>query len=193
MASRAPRVCLTRLDLRLYSCVQGVIENAEEVVRVQMPIPVNWFRQAKDPILRIFVACDAPVNAAAMDVWATRKINVYLRAEPDARAHRAARAGHPSYPLTERLFHLNRVPKGVRVTSDLWVIELSYEQIAEYFPGIDFSPQQRVAFAAELFDAGEAPVSPQLAVQSLPIASSLQRLSVPAARLRTPIILRTRI
>jgi hypothetical protein len=172
---------------------QGVIENAEEVVRVQMPIPISWFRQAKNPILKILVACDSPVNAAATDVWATRQINVYLRAQPDARAHRAARAGHISYPLTERVYRLNRVPTGVRVTSDLWVIELSYEQIAEYFPGIDFSPQQRVAFAAELFDAGEAPVSPQPAVQSLSIASSLQRLSVPAARLRTPVILRTRI
>jgi hypothetical protein len=91
------------------------------------------------------------------------------------------------------LFRLKGIPTGVSVTSDLWVLELSYEQIAEDFPGIEFSPQQRVAFAAELFDSGEEPVSPQAAVQNLTIASSMQRLSVPAARLRTPIILRTRI
>ena len=40
---------------------------------------------------------------------------------------------------------------------DTGCIELSYEDIAEYFPGLEFSPQQRVAFVAELFDASERP------------------------------------
>ena len=33
-------------------------------------------------------------------------------------------------------------------------MELSYNDIGEYYVGQEFSPQQKVAFAAELYDAG---------------------------------------
>jgi hypothetical protein len=72
------------------------------------------------------------------------------------------------------------------------VIELQYEEIAEYFPNFQFSPQQRVAFATELFDAAEAPVSPQAAVQKMPIAATMTRLGVPNLKVSTPVIVKTR-
>jgi hypothetical protein len=40
---------------------------------------------------------------------------------------------------------------------DLWLLEFSYQELAEYYPGMTFPPQQRVAFAAELYDAHTDP------------------------------------
>jgi hypothetical protein len=73
-----------------------------------------------------------------------------------------------------------------------WLLELGYEQIADYYPGIDFAPQQRIAFAAELMDKAEGPVSPQPFLQELPIATTMTRLSVPPVAVRAPIVLRIR-
>ena len=74
----------------------------------------------------------------------------------------------------------------------MWLIEVYYTEIADYHPAIDFSPQQRCAFALELFDASEKPVSPQAAIQSLPLAMTMNRLSVQPAVVRSPIILKSR-
>jgi hypothetical protein len=74
----------------------------------------------------------------------------------------------------------------------MWLLQIDYKQIAEYYPGIDFSPQQRVAFAAELYDQSEKPVSPQSALQALPIAATMNRLSVTPTIVRTPIIIKAR-
>ena len=102
---------------------------------------------------------------------------------------------HHSHPLIDREFDIG-LPRLAEVrltpTDDVWVIELSYEEIAEYFPGLEFSPQQRVAFVAELFDASENPVSPQPAVQKLPIAASMIRLGVPRTQIATPVIVKAR-
>jgi len=81
----------------------------------------------------------------------------------------------------------------VSLVDDLWLLELSYEQAAEYYPAIDFSPQQRLAFAAELFDEAEQPVSPQAMLQALPVASSMTRFSVGAGPIRNPIVLKNRV
>ena len=78
------------------------------------------------------------------------------------------------------------------IQGDLWLLEFSYAELAEYYPGINFPPQQRVAFAAELYDAHTDPVSPQEFLQALPIVNSMNRLSVPPLRARTPVVLRTR-
>ena len=75
----------------------------------------------------------------------------------------------------------------------MWLLEMSYDEIADYYSGIDFTPQQRVAFAAELFDGGEDPVTPQPAMQSLPLAATMARLSVPPTILRTPVVLKSRV
>ncbi len=76
---------------------------------------------------------------------------------------------------------------------EMWTLEFSYEEIAPYLAATDFDPRQRVAFAAELLDRGAEPVSPQGALQALPIAQTMNRLSVQATPVRTPIILKTRI
>jgi hypothetical protein len=73
----------------------------------------------------------------------------------------------------------------------MWLIELSYEDIAPYPPGMDFDPRQRVAFAAELFDASATHADPQPAMQALPIAASMTRLSIQPAVIRNPVIVRT--
>jgi len=91
-----------------------------------------------------------------------------------------------TYDLSkEKIAKLDPAP-----TQPMWDLEILYEQIAEYYPAITFAPQQRVAFAAELRDAAEAPVSPQAAVQGLPVAASMTRFGLPAAPVQVPIILR---
>jgi len=72
-------------------------------------------------------------------------------------------------------------------------VEFSYEQAAEYYPGQVFSPQQRIAFAAELYDGSEQPASPQAFLQALPIAASMTRFSTNVNLVRTPVIVRTRV
>jgi hypothetical protein len=171
---------------------QGVLEGPDDLARVQIPIPAGWLATAKEPRLRIILAWDPPVNAAVPDIWATRRISSQLRTTLDAAALHARVIGSAStYPLFERLYNLQRLPKGVTVKDDVWLLELSYEQITEYHPAIDFSPQQRVAFAAELVDFGSQGPSPQSAIQNLPISQSMVRLSVPPAAVKAPIMLKT--
>lgn len=174
---------------------QGMIEGPDDIVRVQVPIPRTWYAEADSPRLRLVVSWDSPVNAAAHDVWASRRVIARLlpRPRPEGRALYGTRGGHISYPLSDRTYNLRRIPDDIKIDGDMWLLELAYEQIADYFPGMTFSPQQRVSFAAELFDAGETPVSPQAALQSLPIAETMNRLSIPSAVVRTPVILRSRV
>ena len=169
---------------------QGVIDGPKESVRVQLPIPREWLIEASSPWIRIVVAWDPPVNAAAHHVWACRRVVSRLQPYPYTRAVRPRRGGHRSYPLTDRLYDLTRLPDGSETDNDLWMLEISYEQIADYYPGIDFSPQQRVAFAAELWDDAEEAVSPQAALQALPIAQTMNRLSIPPTIVRSPIVVR---
>jgi hypothetical protein len=93
--------------------------------------------------------------------------------------------------MIDRIYDLSPQKLTQPATSDLWTIELLYEQTAEYCSGITFAPQQRVAFAAELSDDDVKPVSPQPSVQALPAAATMTRLAVPPARLPVPIIIRT--
>jgi hypothetical protein len=97
------------------------------------------------------------------------------------------------YPILERSYDLQKRPKGSNSDDDddFWLIEIEYAQIAEYHPAMILPPPQRVAFAAEIFDEGEARVSPQSSLQSLPITHSMTRLSVPPAVARMPVVLRT--
>lgn len=148
---------------------------------------------ATAPHLRLIVAWDSPVNAAVEHLWASRKIGTQLRVRLGTDALTGSRGGHKTYPLVERIYDLKRLPEGVEPADDLWLLEFSYEHAAEYYPGFTFSPQQRLAFAAELYDADEAPVSPQAALQALPIAASMVRFSAGTIAIRNPVILRTRV
>jgi hypothetical protein len=170
---------------------QGLLEGPDDIARVQMPIPKTWYDDAEKPTLRIVVCLDPPVNAAVSDLWSTRKIAVHLKPDPSSLSLHGSRAGQGSYPLIERTYDLQKLPQGSSVDGDIWLIEISYEQIADYYPGITFTPQQRVAFAAEISDLGQNNrVSPQAAVQALPISLTMTRLSVPPQTVRTPVVIR---
>lgn len=172
---------------------QGVIEGVSDVVRVQVPIPRTWLTGARAPKLRLVCSWDPPVHEAVKSIWACRRVAAQLRPAPGEKALHGSRGDHASYPLIDRTYDLS-APKLAKITlppDELWTLELSYEQIAEYYPGITFAPQQRVAFAAELFDETDAPVSPQPAILKLPAAATMTRLAVPPTRLPVPVVIRT--
>ncbi len=164
------------------------------MARIQIPIPNGWLSTAAEPYFRVILAWDPPVNAAIPNIWATRRISGQLRPGVDVTALRPRTVGAAStYPLIERHYNLRRLPKDVEISDDIWLFELSYQQIAEYHPAISFSPQQRVALAAELIDRGPKRVSPQSAIQALPISQTMVRLSIPPVVVRTPVMLRTQL
>ena len=107
---------------------------------------------------------------------------------------------HPTYPLLTRTYDLKRVVelfaagKGKKepVSSDVWEIGITYDEEADHYVGMDFSPEQRVSVALRLFDDGAAAVSPQAAVQSLPISRSMVRLSGGALTIRSPVRIKAR-
>lgn len=173
---------------------QGYVESPADTVRIQIPIPLSWLTVAQLPMLRLVVCYDPPVNEAAIATWACRRVSPVLRLRPDGPAARAPRGRHPSFPVIDRRYSLSRYkPKGeLPSEGDIWLIELSYAEIAPYAPAIDFDSRQRVAFAAELFDAGSSAVDPQQALQALPIAATMTRLSVQPVPVRSPVIIRAR-
>jgi len=172
---------------------QGVLNGPTDKIPVQIPIPKDWLQAASKPCLRMIVAWDPPVNDAVHDVWACRKVKTVLRPNLDTDPKKYMRykgSNHPSYPIQDKLYDLNRLPAGEVVKGDSWLLELQYEQIADYYPFMNFTLQQRVAFAAELYDEAEEPFSPQAPLQALPIAQTMTRLGVPPTVVRTPIVLR---
>jgi len=173
---------------------QGVLEDEKDIARIQVPIPTDWLKEADEPYLKLVVAWDPPVNAAVNHLWATRNLSAKLRMHPDAPAQRTAKLkSHGSYPLLERLYDLRKLPPKLTVDGDSWLIEIAYEQTAEYHPAMTFPPQQRVAFAAELFDRGAKKLSPQRSLQSLPATKTMNRLTVPPSVARMPVVLKTPI
>ena len=173
---------------------QGVLEDDKDVARIQIPVPLDWWTDAEEPDLRLVVSWDPPVNSAVRDIRSTRDVTVRLRTHPDASAHRPANIrSRRTYPMIERLYHLNNLPADVEVEGDSWLLEISYEQTAEYHPAMTFPPQQRVAFAAELLDHGKNELSPQIALQSLTATQSMTRLTIPPTVSRLPVILKTPI
>jgi len=144
------------------------------------------------PRLRLVIAWDSPVNAAVEALWASRKVNAQLRARLDTKALFSSRSGHRTYPVIDRIYDLTKIPEGVEIEDDNWLLELSYEEVAEYYLTMDFIPQQRVAMAAELYDENEQPLSPQPFLQALPIVATMNRLSVGTNVIRNPIALKNR-
>ncbi len=133
---------------------------------------------------------DPPVNAAVSGLWATRKVTAHLKASPDTLSLHGTKGGHASYPSIDRTYDLQKLPKGATVNGDIWLVELSYDQTADYHIGIAFTPEQRVAFVAELYDASAEGLSPQAALQALPAAVTMTRLSVPPQSIRTAVIIK---
>jgi len=172
---------------------QGLLENSKDKARIRIPIPNQWLQNAKKPYLRLVLAWDTPVNSEVVDIWACRKVDAQFRPGPDRRALHPKGHSHISYPLIERRYDLRKIPGDTGVQGDDWLLEISYKEIAAYYSNIEFAPQQRVAFAGELIDFGERPVSPQAYIQALPIASTMQTLSVPPAILRSPVIIKSRV
>lgn len=173
---------------------QGVLEDEKDIARIQVPIPSDWVNAADEPTLRLIVAWDPPVNAAVKHLWSTRNVSAKLRMHPEVPALRTSRLkSHGSYPLLERLYNLRTLPQNLTVEGDSWLIEISYEQIAEYHAAMTFPPQQRVAFAAELFDMGAKKLSPQPHLQVLAVTNTMTRLTVPPTAARLPVVLRTPI
>jgi hypothetical protein len=173
---------------------QGVIETPKDVVRVQLPVPKAWLALAADPVLRLVICSDPPVNESAKTVWACRKVRAVLHTGPDAPAVRAPLGAHESYPLLLREYSLARYKPGTEreADDDMWVLECSYDDVFAYPPAMDFDPRQRVAFAAELVDRGATGADPQQSMQQLPAAATMNRLSAPATMLRNPVLVRTR-
>jgi hypothetical protein len=174
---------------------QGLLDGPSDTALVQCPIPEDWYASAEKPMLRVIVAADVPVNAATHEVWACREITLRLRTAPEADAIRPSRSikNHHSHPVTERLYDLKKLPKSVISDGGMWILEMSYADIADYHPAIDFSPQQRCAFAAELFDDSETPTSPQRALQAIPSFPTMNRLSIQRTPVRVPVILKSRV
>ena len=170
---------------------QGVLESPRDRIQVQFPIPTDWYNNTEAPMLRLVCSADVPVNEAVSGIWACRKVACKLRVSPESKACRPKKMPHnqPNYPLFDRLYDLKRLPDGVSVDDDLWIIELEYEEIADYPAGQTFSPQQRVAFACELYDDSETPFSPQEAIQNLPVSTSMTFLSI-SNEIKLPIIVR---
>lgn len=153
---------------------QGLIAHHVDVIRVQLPIPIDWINEAGSPQLRICVAWDTPVCAATEAHWSCRDIEVTLRPSADGSSLRGSHTRVSGYPLFHRSWNLS---KSENPPSDLWTIEIKYSQLAAYAAGHDVPDSQRVAFAAEIWDTSEKPVQPHSFVQSLPIASTFSRFS----------------
>jgi hypothetical protein len=172
---------------------QGIIESSHDKLRVQIPIPRTWVDQASEPILRVAICADPPVNEASNTLWACRRVKAVLHYGPEAPFVRGSRE-HDTYPLSIHEYKLSRYGKrGAKpANTDMWVFEISYDEIFEYPAGMEFDSRQRVAFAAELIDRGHNPIDPQNALQGLPIAASMNRFAVRQADIRLPIIIRTR-
>lgn len=172
---------------------QGVLEDERDIATIKVPIPRDWLRASEQPRLRLVVAWDPPANAAVRDLWATRRVSQKLKRNVNCRSQSSMRDAHAeTYPILERRYDLTKRPNDSDPVDDedFWLVEIAYEQIAEYYPAMVFPPQQRVAFAAEIIDEGDTRVSPQPHLQSLPMTQSMTRLSVPPVVSRMPVVLR---
>ena len=174
---------------------QTVLPDPSAVARVSVPVPRAWLATATAPRLRLVVAWLTPVNIALVDSWACRKVSAQLktRAGGGVTPLRTGPGSKGAYPVSDRTFDISAdqlAEQKAVVDSDAWVLEVSYHELGPTPPGMEFSPQQRVGVAVELYDECEKPTSPQLAIQALPIAASMNRLSILGAPLQVPVVVR---
>jgi len=173
---------------------QGYVESSKDIVRIQIPVPRDWLEAADEPVLRFVFCADPPVNSAARSTWTCRRFKPVLHPGLDSDGLRARSGGHPDYPVISKTYKLGRYKPGQEkaVDSDVWLLDVSYDDTVPYPVGLNFDPRQRVAFAAELIDQSRRNVDPQPAVQGLKIAASMVRLSILPTALRSPVMLRNR-
>ena len=173
---------------------QTVLQTEKSVNRVQFPVPLRWLREAAAPKVRVVAAWNTPVNAALLDSWACRKVGIRVRPFSSKDALRGGGTAKGAYPLIDRTFdvHLDHLSKdGFAATEALWSIEADYENIGEYPPAMVITPQQRVGIVIKLWDESERPISPQAAIQSLPISLQMDRLGVLQVPLQVPVGVRS--
>lgn len=157
---------------------QGTLEGPGHSARVRVPLPRDWLRQAEAPQIRVVCAWNAPVNAAAPEVWACRKVSVQLRPDLDADAPRGRGTASGAYPMIDKVYEMSaeRLKKLGGAPTDEWVLEVAYEDIAPYPPLMRVDEQQRVSVAFELSDEGATRVSPQAAVQAMSLTATMIQL-----------------
>lgn len=173
---------------------QTMLQAPKSVNRAQFPVPTEWLKRASMPKLRVVCAWSTPVNVALVDSWACRKVSLKVRPFGGEVALRGGGNASGAYPLIDRIQDISPKTleeKGFVVTDSLWVLEVEYEEIGAYPPAMTVSAQQRVGVVIELFDAGEPATSPQAAIQALPVAMDMLRLSVLQQPIQTPIVIRT--
>jgi hypothetical protein len=159
---------------------QGTLDSHESVARVRVPVPAEWMKCAQCPSLRIVCTWNALVNAAAPDIWASRKVTLHLKPTLGADAIRGKGDSVGAYPLIDRIWRLDHDANGkprLQPPDGDWIVELFYDDVGPYPATLAIPPQQKVALVMELFDQGENPVSPQEAVQSLPVANTMIQLA----------------
>ena len=193
---------LTRPDAKTACFLwQGLLTDHNEIVRIQVPIPISWIDSAEQPVLEVCAAWDTPANSVVVDTYGCREVRVIIRPQSDKNADKHALAArrvvparNHSYPLAVNRYDLKsnveRLRKKNVVLDDIWTIELQYVITADYAIGRAVGPEQRVALALRLKDeAGK--LSPYPSVEVHPLAKTMTRLSRIPLQLRTPIRVRS--
>lgn len=181
--SRAIRVASAEAAVFVW---QGIINDKSDLAKVAVPIPVEWLKSAEDPVCEVSVAWDTPVNAAFPNAYGCRRVDVKLRTVEGGKAARPLPGAHASYPLRVRTHPLGRFFKKEKVNDDLWIVELSYEEVCDYPITQTFIPEQRVGIALRLHDRGRK-VSPQEFVQRHALAPTMTRLSAAVIPSQIPV------
>jgi hypothetical protein len=139
---------------------------------VRVPVPGDWLKEAGTPRVWVVCAWNTPTSAGAPEIWACRKVTVQLRPTLDADALRGEGNASKAYPLIDRVYNVGIADHD----SDEWVLEIAYQDVAPYPLPMRVDDQQRVSIALELFDEGDPAVSPQAALQILPMTETMIRL-----------------
>lgn len=172
---------------------QGTLDSANSTARVRVPVPQEWMQQAPCPSLRIVCAWNTPVNSAAPDAWASRNVKMVLRPTLGADAIHGRGRSHGAYPVTDKIWRLDhdskKRPRPLPPEEE-WIVEVLYEDVGPYPPTLLVPPQQRVGLVMELFDASDDPVSPQQALQNLPVANTMVQLAGVPQGIQVPVRVR---
>ena len=95
-----------------------------------------------------------------------------------------------AYPLVDRTYNLSTnhlEDQEIVPRSDEWVVEVEYSDVGPYPPALRIDEQQRVAIALELFDKSDLRISPQLAVQAMPVTTTMVHLGGTKQAIWSPI------
>jgi hypothetical protein len=105
---------------------------------------------------------------------------MHLKSALGADAIHGTRNARGTYPINDRVWRLDQDSKGERRTQPPdgeWIVELFYEDAGPYPATLLIPPHQKVALAMELFDDSLDPISPQQALQALPVTNTMVQLA----------------